>query len=286
MVNDEKIKIPVCYYQPWPVPEDDVFLPVQAGRAVSGFTLDMRGDDVGDNISAKNATFSEFTAWYWVWKNIKTLYPALEYIGLAHYRRYFCLEPPDAETPIHYVTAVPDMRGYGDACIRLLQDADIILSKPGYTDVPLKTHYARWHYEKDYFCMKDIVHEMYPEYAASFDTVWEIHAHMTPFCIFTARYTLFDEYFHWLFPLLFEAEKKMDVANYTPYQKRAIAFLAERLLNVYVYHNRLKVIYAPIYFIMKPVELAKFRFRKFIKKFIPYGLLEWRKEKKYVSRHR
>jgi hypothetical protein len=279
-VGNEKIKILVCCYQPWALPKEDIYAPVQAGRAVSGFALNMQGDDAGDNISSRNATFSEFTAWYWAWKNIKTLYPDLEYIGLSHYRRYFCLKPPDAETPIYYTTAVPEMKDYGDICIRLLQHADIILCMPGYLGVSLKTHYARWHYAKEYFCMKNIVHDLYPEYAASFETVFETHGHMSPFCIFITKYTFFDLFFHWLFPLLFEAEKRIDVSKYSPYQKRCLAFLAERMLNVYIYHNNTKVEYAPIYFIMKPVELVQFKVKKFIKNFIPYGILKMRDEKR------
>jgi len=270
-----KLKILVCYYQPWELPKDDLFMPIQAGKAVSGFTLNMRGDDTGDNISDRNATFSEFTAWYWAWKNIKTMYPNIEYIGLSHYRRYFNLEQPDTKDSIYYRTTIPEMKGYGDRFIQHLEHADIILSKPEYYCWALKKQYARCHHEKDYIFMKNIVHEICPEYISSFDRVFEIQGHMSPYCIFVSKYTFFDEYFTWLFKLLFEAEKVIDVSKYTSYQRRALAFLAERLLNVYVYHHNLRVAYRPIYYITTKKERILNKF-KLIKYFMPHGIIKMR----------
>ena len=55
----------------------------------NNFVLDNTGED---NISYKNKNYCELTAMYWAWKNIKKIYPELEYIGLNHYRRYFFME--------------------------------------------------------------------------------------------------------------------------------------------------------------------------------------------------
>ena len=84
----DKIKILVASHKPDKVYCDDVYTPIHVGRAISKYKeemADMIGDDTGDNISAKNGTYCELTATYWAWKNLKDV----EYVGLAHYRRYF-----------------------------------------------------------------------------------------------------------------------------------------------------------------------------------------------------
>ncbi|GHT81204.1 hypothetical protein FACS1894130_12890 [Spirochaetia bacterium] len=110
LINDtDELKILVCYYQPWEIPKGDIFLPIQAGKAISGFNLKMQGDDTGNNISSKNQAFSEFTAWYWAWKNIKILYPNIKYIGLSHYRRYFLMDQPFIEHTLVHTSNMPNM---------------------------------------------------------------------------------------------------------------------------------------------------------------------------------
>jgi hypothetical protein len=81
--------------------------------------------------------------------------------------------------------------------------------------------------------------------------------------------------------LLFEAEKRIDVSHYDSYQKRVLAFLAERLLGVYVYHHKLKAVYYPIYFITNPAQslelmssiISKLAPKKIIKFILPYGVV-------------
>ena len=64
---------------------NDVYMPLQVGKALSDVDLGVQGDDEGDNISTKNPNYCELTGLYWAWKNLKDA----DYIGLAHYRRYF-----------------------------------------------------------------------------------------------------------------------------------------------------------------------------------------------------
>ena len=83
-----KIKILVACHKPCDVISNDVYMPIHVGRAVSKYKDEMAhmtGDDTGDNISEKNPYYSELTALYWAWKNLRDV----EYIGLCHYRRLF-----------------------------------------------------------------------------------------------------------------------------------------------------------------------------------------------------
>ena len=57
---------------------------------------------------------------------------------------------------------------------------------------------------------------------------------------------VFDAYCGWLFPLLFRLEDVVDLTHADEYQRRLYGFLGERLLNVWVLHNRLNVRYVPV----------------------------------------
>jgi len=116
--ENTKVKILTCYYQPWHFPKENIYFPIQAGKSISKYNLEIQGDDTGDNISCKNETFSEFTAWYWGWKNIKNIYPNIEYIGLSHYRRFFALNKPFEGYTIIKKVNIPKMENYENLIIK------------------------------------------------------------------------------------------------------------------------------------------------------------------------
>jgi hypothetical protein len=78
------ICILVCHHKKSNLIKNDVFTPIQVGKAVSDTDLGILGDNSGDNISHLNRFYSELTATYWAWKNLD-----VEFIGICHYRRYF-----------------------------------------------------------------------------------------------------------------------------------------------------------------------------------------------------
>ena len=59
-----------------------------------------------------------------------------------------------------------------------------------------------------------------------------------------------DQYCEWLFDILKKLESKVDISDYDNYQQRIYGFLAERLLNVYCKHNKLKIKYLPVILLM------------------------------------
>jgi hypothetical protein len=85
-----KIKIFVAHHKEGFVYRDEIFEPIQVGRAKSNFKLEMIGDDTGENISFKNSVYCELTAIYWAWKNCTEN----DYIGICHYRRYYSFNNP------------------------------------------------------------------------------------------------------------------------------------------------------------------------------------------------
>ena len=60
------IKIIVATHKEYPMPDDPVYFPLQAGAAINP-PLSYPGDNTGENISAKNKNFCELTALYWAW---------------------------------------------------------------------------------------------------------------------------------------------------------------------------------------------------------------------------
>ena len=78
------IKILIATHKKYHMPMDDVYLPVRVGSVLAKDDFGYQRDDIGDNISEKNPYFSELTALYWGWKNLKA-----DFFGLAHYRRHF-----------------------------------------------------------------------------------------------------------------------------------------------------------------------------------------------------
>ena len=64
------IKIGMACHKPSVLPKNPLFVPIQVGSAIAARRMEgMCHDDEGDNISAKNASYCELTAQYWLWKN-------------------------------------------------------------------------------------------------------------------------------------------------------------------------------------------------------------------------
>ena len=46
-------------------------MPVQVGKRIAKVKISIQGDDEGENISSKQPNYSEVTALYWAWRNLK-----------------------------------------------------------------------------------------------------------------------------------------------------------------------------------------------------------------------
>lgn len=55
-----------------------------------------------------------------------------------------------------------------------------------------------------------------------------------------------DEYCSWLFDILFEVEKHLNLDSYDEYQRRMMGFLSERLIRVWILNRNYKVFENPI----------------------------------------
>lgn len=85
--------IAVATHKAYRMPQGSIYLPLHVSAALHPDVLtDMTGDNTGDNISDLNASYSELTGLYWLWKNVHA-----EYKGLVHYRRLPGSKRPSAK---------------------------------------------------------------------------------------------------------------------------------------------------------------------------------------------
>jgi len=224
-----KTRIIVVTHKDYPMPEDtELYVPVQVGRA-SRIRPEWRKDDEGENISAKNQTFCELTALYWAWKNLDA-----ETLGLCHYRRYF----GSPEIGIQKISAAE--------IGRLLETADVILPKKRHYWIETReSQYAHAHHEEDLKCAEGILRERYPEYMEAWK--WMLQTRSGHICnMFIMRREHVNEYCVWLFDILFEVEKRLDISGYAEKDKRVFGYLGERLLDVWIRKNGIKYAEVPM----------------------------------------
>lgn len=247
---NENVKILVCAHKQDFVYRDDVYTPIHVGKALSDLDLGFPGDDTGDNISEKNPSYCELTAMYWAWKNLK----GVDIIGFSHYRRYFNFSSRfhfknDPSIPTTVEKLERHMEKNKVDFNALLGKSDIIVWKPIRLSVTLYMSYCYAHMSEDMRTVMKIIDEIEPEYSRAFHKVIRRNKKIHLANMFVCRWEVFDDYCRWLFGILAEAEKRINVEHYSPYQKRVFGFLAERLLNVYIYKNKLKKKTFPVFFI-------------------------------------
>lgn len=249
-----EIQIIVAVHKASRLPQGTIFLPVQVGAALHPPLDGLQPDSTGDNISKKNPHYCELTALYWAWKNC----PA-EYIGLAHYRRYFARAAlcGDKWSRIAGRTELE----------HALENADVLLPKK--RNYWIETNYSQYvhaHHQQDLTLTRQILQERWPAYIPAYDSVMKrTFGHR--FNMFVMRRNALDNYCSWLFDILFELEKRLDISAYSPNDARVFGFVAERLLDVWIETNQISYRELPVVFTEKVNWLKKggaFLKRKFV----------------------
>ncbi len=189
-------------------------------------------DDIGENISERNSSFCELTGLYWIANNTED-----EIKGLVHYRRFFT----------HRALSEKDKYFYTDTKIKKkLEKYDIIVPKRMYTQHDsIHTAFKRAHNIEDMDKLGQVIEELTPEYSEAFraalDKKW-----LFPYNMFVTKKEIFDGYSSWLYKILTELEKRVDISGYNQYQSRLFGFLSERLLNVWIIHYNLRFKELPV----------------------------------------
>lgn len=249
------IKLITATHKPYRMPEDEMYVPVQAGAAGKDSIGYLR-DDTGDNISEKNKHYCELTALYWAWKNL-----GADYTGLVHYRRHFTAKGSKGDKFGRIITK-PQLE-------KILSRTDIIVPVPrNYIIETNYSQYAHAHHPEDLDTTRAILSEKHPEYIAAFDkSMKSTVGHR--FNMFIMKQDKFSAYCEWLFDILFELESRLDISGYSDYDARVFGFVSERLLDVWLDTNGYSYIEQPYIFMENQNWITKgFNFikRKFTAK--------------------
>lgn len=254
-----KTVILVCAHKQDACLKTPPYQPVQVGRAISQTELPFAvGDDTGDNISDRNRHYCELTAHYWAWKNLRDT----DYIGLNHYRRYFDFEG----SSVCNLKTVPTARFFGREhpapdCQRLFRRCDAVLARPKVYPYNLYTDYCRCHLREHLMTTRQVIAERHPDYLEAFDRMFFRNNRLSHFNMLLMPRDRFDHYSAWLFDILFEVERRIEIPA-DPVQGRVMGYLSERLLGVYARKNKLRICYKTVLMIddRKRKGLAKYLF--------------------------
>lgn len=219
--------------------QDSLYRTLQVGKAV-GESLPYLGDDTGENISAQNPYYGELTGYYWIWKN----YKADDIIGVCHYRRYF----------------LNDMGQFmnEEELQHILEEYDVIVSDAQVSSQTNRERYEESHNIRDLLAVGDAILRLTPEYKDSFDYMMqEKRSYYANLLV--AKHVIFNSYCDWLFAILKEAEKDIDVSGYDSYHRRVYGFLSEFLLMVWIHKNGLKPYEARIGIVAEKAETMELK---------------------------
>ena len=173
----------------------------------------------GENINYLNEFYSEIVTLYWVWKNGMMS----KRVGFCHYRRMF--------------REVLDVGEGTCQALAINHNCHVFL------------HYKTWHNYQDFYDIVDILNEQYGV-GNKYSRYMLESKTFVPFCSFVMRWEDFNRLCDFLFPILFAFDKQNGL-NMTPqlytdkavrdfrygdvmYQRRAISFLAERVISCYL----------------------------------------------------
>jgi lipopolysaccharide biosynthesis glycosyltransferase len=243
----KKISVYVSYHDVCDLVKTKYFKPIQVGSDIKGVIYpNQLNDSIGDNISNKNASFCELTAQYWAWKNDLNS----DYIGFYHYRRHLILNKENNKISNQHGVVVYDSInegylddiGYADKYLdELLNDYNVDMIIPEKWNV--RNDYAKNNYDQykygnnlfieDYNKCIEIINKKHPDYG-EYISYYNKSNYGYYTNMFIMKKELFSKYCEWLFDILFELEKTLDLENRNIQESRVFGYISEWLFGVYI----------------------------------------------------
>ena len=226
-------KIYIVTHKQTYIPDNECYVPIVVGNHSVSYDNAVY-DNTGENISHKNSSYCELTALYWIWKNVQDE----GYYGLSHYRRYFLNQYDSNDHFFNHRKLKQYFRKY-----------DIVLPFPQYWHGQtigqqlLETSMRQHNFD----LIRSSIAKLYPDYLPSYEKVF--NSHYASYCnmFILPQKAMLDDYCKWLFDILSEIEKDADLSGASTYESRIYGFISERLLNVWVHKNALKIKYLEIH---------------------------------------
>ena len=212
---------------------------IHAGRAL-GAELGYIGDDTGRSISELNPYLNEMTAAYWIWKNTSH-----DYVGISHYRRFFSSRNSRDFKAENILTdrQVIEALKYNDMIVAL--EDNFAYNQYGFLINDVGQNITG----TALTLLKTMMRIYQPDYVDVFDYFMSTCA-MFRCNMMVTRKHIFDAYCEWLFSFLLPAHaefmKMAPLDKMTVNQKRIFGYLAERMMNIWLLKNNLKLKELPI----------------------------------------
>ena len=194
-------------------------------------------DNTQNNISYLNNGICEFTGMYWVWKN----YDIKDYIGFCQYRKRFSAVFTDEQ-----IKSIIDEHG-------------IIVGKPMELGCDVMTQYAFYHNGNDLYDIVHIINQIAPEYKEATTQTLKSRKLYINNCFIMDKDT-FKNYCDFVWTVISKFIEKKHIKNYddcvkrvqknekeylhkldkykqnntVEYQSRFLAYLVERLTNIFI----------------------------------------------------
>lgn len=170
-------------------------------------------DDCSNNISAYNKKLNELTSIWWFYQQLEK-FGNPGYVGFNHYRRFFNLD--DVASPDH----------------------DIYVAKPIKCGLSILSQYQYYHNIQDLATCISVMANRNGRFANEFYTYIKTHTdNFAPCNMFILKNSLFREWVEFIFPIMFDLEKKIDLSGRDNYQKRALCFLCERIFGFWCWRK-------------------------------------------------
>jgi hypothetical protein len=256
-MNNDSIKILCCYYLNNSfLPSNSIYLPIQCGKESTKLDLKILGDDTGDNISNKNRYWSEITGLYWAWRNLSKV----NYIGLCSYRRFFNYK----KNPLSLVKILPSSsyKAIDEIKIpniqRLLTKYDVIIPRPYIYAYSLRNVCKMNYKGEDFDILEAVIHELFPDYDEVFYNLFYMNNRGLGHNMFIMSWDNFDRYCNWVFPILFEVERRINPTNYPINQVRVFGYMHEILLWVFIEKNKMNKYYSQITWVTDEMKTTSF----------------------------